>query len=263
MIEFEGRPKKMLIAVDTLHDSALLELAASLARSQGAQLSALFIEDINLFHLAGLPFATEVDRVTSAELKFDVDRIGSASARRIKRIRQQLDELAKKSELTVSLTVVRGHYLAEAMAASATMDLLLLDRPRGNRSLTVKTIPAKKFSPPVWAIYDGMDGSERALKLAIDIAISQKSGLNIILQRQSENGIAELEQQAKDLFAGNNLASHFFIQSSRSYDSILQYVLERGCSIVVLRADRSDPETSQSAALLFADRLGCPVLLVA
>ncbi|MBE0435194.1 MAG: hypothetical protein IBX56_05250 [Methylomicrobium sp.] len=263
MIDLNVTPKKMLIAVDALHDSALLELAASLARSQGAQLTALFIEDINLFHLAGLPFATEVDRVTSAELKFDVDRIGSASARRIKRIRQQLEELSKQSELTISLTVVRGHYLAEAMAASATMDLLLLDRPRGNRSLTIKKVSVKKFSPPVWAIYDGTEGSERALKLAIDIAISQKSGLNIILQRQSDNGIAEMEQQAKALLAGCNLASHFFIQSSRSYDSIMQYVLERGCSIVVLRADRSDPEASQSAASLFADRLGCPVLLVA
>lgn len=263
MIDLSVKPKKMLIAVDALQDSALLELAVALARAQGAQLTALFIEDINLFHLAGLPFATEVDRVTSAELKFDADRIGSASARRIERIRQQLDALAKQSELTVSLAVVRGHYLAEAMAAAATMDLLLLDRPRGNRSLTIKKIPIKKFSPPVWVIYDGMEASERALRLAIDIAESKKSGLNIILQRQSDNGIAELEQQAKALLAGYNPAPHFFIQSSRSYESILQYVLQRGCSIVVLRADRSDPEASQRAASLFADRLGCPVLLVA
>ena len=263
MIDLSVTPKKMLIAVDALQDSAFLELAVALATAQGAQLTALFIEDINLFHLAGLPFATEVDRVTSAELKFNADQIGSASARRIKRIRQQLEALAKQSGLTVSLTVVRGHYLAEAMAAAATMDLLLLDRSRGNRSLMIKKIFVKKFSPPVWAIYDGTEGSERALKLAINIAISQKSGLNIILQRQPDNGIAELEQQAKALLAGNNLASHFFIQSSRSYDSILQYVLERGCSIVVLRADRTDPETSQSAASLFADRLSCPVLLVA
>lgn len=262
MIELVVRPKKMLIAVDALHDSVLLELAASLARSQGAQLTALFIEDINWFHLAGLPFATEVDRVTSAELKFDVERVGSASARRIKRIRQQLEELAKQSELTVTLTVVRGHYLAEAMAAAATMDLLLLDRSRVKRPQADKKIPIKHYIPPVWAIYDGSDASERALILAIEIVESQKSGLNIILQKQSDNGIAELEKQAKALLAGRSFAVQFFIQSSRSYDAILHYVLQRGCGMLVLHADKSGSADSQSVASLFTDKVGCPVLLV-
>lgn len=262
MIDVKVTPKRLLVAVDIMQDSALLELAVSLARHQCAQLSALFIEDINLYHLAGLPFATEVDRVTSAELKFDSDKIGAAADCRIKRIRQRLDDLAKQSELTVSLTVVRGRYLDEALAAAATADLLLLNKSRGGRSPSLEKYTGKRYVPPVWAVCDGSDASIRALRLAAEIAESNGSGLNVILQNRSENGVAELEQQAKASIAGARVVRHFFIQSSRNYDAILHYVLQRGCSLVVMRADEQDQVSSQSAASLFADRVGCPVLLV-
>lgn len=262
MIDIKVTPKRLLVVVDVMQDTTLLELAVSLARHQSAQLSALFIEDINLYHLAGLPFATEVDRVTSGEMKFDADRIGSAAERHIKRIRQRLEDLAKQSELTISLTVVRGRYLDEALAAAATADLLLLNKSRGGRSTNVEKSLAKKYVPPVWVVYDGSEASTRALKLSVEIAESRNSGLNIILQKHADNGLSELEQQAKAVIADAHVVRHFFIQSSRNYDSILHYVMQRGCSLVVIRADNQDQETSQGTASLFADRVGCPVLLV-
>ncbi|GAB4264192.1 MAG: hypothetical protein Kow0065_14960 [Methylomicrobium sp.] len=255
--------KKLWVAIDAWQNGELLELAVSLAKRQHAQLTALLVEDIDLFRLAGLPFATEVDRVTSAELKFDADRVDSASSRRIERIRQRLTDLAKQAELTISLSVVRGHYLDEAIAAAAQTDLLLLDRPRVGRSTRFGKRFAKKYVPPVWSVYDGSEAARRALSLAVEIAVSQQAGLNIILQASSDSDDSELERSAKAVVAEANVVRHFFVQSSQHYDAILHYVLQRGCSMVLMRADGTGEVPARTVAAMFAERVGCPVLLVA
>ena len=57
----EAASRRILVAIDTSpHGSAALEAAARLATELRAELEGLFIEDINLLRLAGLPFAREI-----------------------------------------------------------------------------------------------------------------------------------------------------------------------------------------------------------
>ena len=53
--------RHILVAVDaTPSSSVVLEAAARLAREFDAELNGIFVEDLNLLHLAGLPFAREL-----------------------------------------------------------------------------------------------------------------------------------------------------------------------------------------------------------
>jgi hypothetical protein len=264
MIDITLTQKRMLVAVDGLQDMELLELAVSLAGLQSAELSALFVENIDLFQLAGLPFASEIDRMTSATLQFDSLQISQKLDRQLQRLRKRLDDIEKQSKLTVSLKVVRGRYLTEALAAAAGVDFLLFARTRGSKT-TAHARPEikQRYISPVWVIFNGTEASERAMKLAADIAVSRKAVLNIVLDVCSGQDVAGLERQAKQLLEGVQVSSHFFAEYNQDYGSVSQYVLQRGCCIALMSANQQEPGRTQKAASLFAEKAACPVLLVA
>ena len=59
--ELEPVIRRILVAVDaSTHSLAALEAASVLAEVLNAELVGIFVEDINLLRLAGLPFAREV-----------------------------------------------------------------------------------------------------------------------------------------------------------------------------------------------------------
>ncbi|PKN22384.1 MAG: hypothetical protein CVU64_24985, partial [Deltaproteobacteria bacterium HGW-Deltaproteobacteria-21] len=53
--------RRILVAMDPSYRSVgALDVAAELAARLGAELSAVFVEDVDLLHLAELPFAMEI-----------------------------------------------------------------------------------------------------------------------------------------------------------------------------------------------------------
>ncbi|MCK5669327.1 MAG: universal stress protein UspA, partial [Gammaproteobacteria bacterium] len=53
---------RVLIALDAMQENpGALETAIALAAQRQSELMMLFIEDMNLVNLAGLPFASEID----------------------------------------------------------------------------------------------------------------------------------------------------------------------------------------------------------
>ena len=59
--------KRILIALDpSRRGQSALQAAAHLAAGTGAELAGLFVEDINLLRLAGLPFARELGMLADA-----------------------------------------------------------------------------------------------------------------------------------------------------------------------------------------------------
>jgi nucleotide-binding universal stress UspA family protein len=93
--EREPAIRRILVALDaSRHSLAALEAAAELAARLKAELAGLFVEDINLVRLAGLPFAREI-RYPSATI-------------------QQLDSPRLEQELKVQATRMR-----RALAAAA------------------------------------------------------------------------------------------------------------------------------------------------
>lgn len=262
MIDIALSQKRMLVAIDAPDDEALLELAVSLARLQSAELSALYVEDINLFHIAGLPFAQEIDRMTTAALNFDTVQISHQTRRKIQRLQQRLTDLEKHAKLTVSLKVVRGQYIPEVIAASSEVDLLLFSKKTAGRTLAKGQKNSKKsFVAPIWNIFNGSQEAENALTLAIEIAENRKADLNIIFDTQRSQDINYFKQQAKKLLMGRSINSHLFAETKNDYQGVLTQILQRGCSMIVMNADHQDSEINLKAAQL-SERASCPVLLV-
>ncbi len=73
---------RVLVALNaSRRDYQALELAASLAARKRVELLAVFVEDINLFNLAELPFAKEIVRASAVERELVFVREGAYSVR--------------------------------------------------------------------------------------------------------------------------------------------------------------------------------------
>ena len=250
-----------MVVLGTFQDcQEILETAASLAAHQNAELSALFVEDINLIHLAGLPFAREIDVISLSEQQFDLLKMTAALETQVQQIRRLLAEVKEQSKQPVSLKVVRGHYFAEAISAAADVELLLLNQRGGKQAKTELHRCNEEKTRPVWVIFDQSPAAVRSLTLAVDLTQSHHAELNIILKVHSEENISALKEQVHQLVAGSHLKIHFFAGMKNDLSAILPFILQRGCSIMIM--SRGDSGDSQQVISLISEKGGCPVLLV-
>lgn len=250
-----------MVVLGTFQDfQAILETAARLAAHQNAELSALLVEDVNLIHLAGLPFAREIDVVSHCEQQFDLLKITEALENEVQQIRKFLSEVKEQSKLPVSLKVVRGHYLTEAITAAAEVELLLLNQRGGRSTKTHIHWRSQEKSRPIWVVFDKSPDAVRALALAVELMRSHHAELNIILKVQTEEDIAELKEKVHQFVAGSHVKVHLYVELKDDFSSVLPYILQRGCGIMIMNRENSG--NSQQLISLMSEKGGCPLLLV-
>jgi hypothetical protein len=103
----------------------VLEAAAALAARMEAELEGLFVEDMDLLHLAALPFAREIGIASAMARALDAANIERWMRTVAEDVRRALAAAAGRSTLRWSFRVTRGSPLAELCAAAAAADLVL------------------------------------------------------------------------------------------------------------------------------------------
>lgn len=261
MTESQTEQKRIMVVLGTFQDfQAILETAASLAAHQNAELSALLVEDVNLIHLAGLPFATEIDLISHSEQQFDLMKVSEALENEVQQIRRLLAEVKERAKLPVSLKVVRGHFLTEAITAAEEVELLLLNQRGGRVTKTHIHWHREESTRPIWVILDESPAADRSLALAVEMMRSHHTDLNIVLKVHAVDRIAHLKEKVHQFVSGSQVNVHFYVEQSDDFSSVLPYIVQRGCSIIIM--GRGDPGVSQKLISLMSDKGGCPLLLV-
>ena len=100
--------------------------AAALARALGIELAGLFVEDVNLVRLAGLPFARQIPVSGGPARPLEWPSLEAQLRGLEAAARQELARAATSVQVTWSFQVRRGTLPAEALAAAGEADLLLL-----------------------------------------------------------------------------------------------------------------------------------------
>lgn len=255
---------RVTVVIDASRGSLdTLKTAADIAARVQAHLMALFIEDINLFSLAELPFARELDRTSGAARPLDRHAVTRASQADAKRIRQLLQVESEHRQITASMKVVRGHYVSAAMAAAEETDVVIMSNVTGVRLRTVKTpartprsLVARAGGPkPVWTLFDGTPAAGRALTMAKDFSKQREAELVVLVANQS---FGRLVGEAKDLL-GDTPARYQPIASVEASE-ILNAMLAEGSSMLFWPRGESTLFEKLPAFLL--DELVCPLVVV-
>lgn len=279
-------PKRIVVAVDdSAHARAAVEAAADFARRLGAGVTALFVEDQELLHAAGLPFVHEIGR-DAATRPLETPRVERRFRSVVRAAREACASAAARCRVEVRLEVVRGAVPREIAAAAGRDDIVFLGRsgappatahadpsrtasPRrdalgrttrsvlASTSAIVAVVPAARGDGrPVAVVFDGSAASRRALDLAV------------LLDGDSSGGLAILE--VEDGSGGDGLVGHDAIAATirgarvlpvaASMAAIATAARRLDARAVVLARQSATPEGDGVPALVSS--VDCPVFVV-
>jgi nucleotide-binding universal stress UspA family protein len=127
------RVRRILVALDgSLESRAALAAAERLGVAAGAELSGIFVEDIELLRLAGLPFAREAGVSSGVFRRLETTDIERRFRVAAERARETLREAALTGGLSSSFRVARGRVIPELLAAAEEADVVATGKRSGH-----------------------------------------------------------------------------------------------------------------------------------
>lgn len=270
--------KRILVALDaSTHSLAALEAAAELAASMRAELIGLYVEDENLVHLAGLPFASEVSSHSATSRPVSSSDMEAALRLQAQQARQALEAAATKAKARWSFQVVRGQVTASIISKALEADLLAMGRigrPLSSLSRLGSSARAAMVDTdrpvlvlehgshlhyPVLATYDGSDAARQALRAAAQLAQSSSNNLNVLLLEEPDKR-DQLQQEATALLAEIGVEATYHWLSDMSVATLVEMVESADDCVLVLGGDNPLLKAENVQELL--DCTDCPVMLV-
>jgi len=254
MAEDTPIPERVVVALNVLrHDIGILELAAHLAARKQAPLMAVYVEETNLIRLAELPFAMEIDRICAAERKIDLPRLMRALRSGSEQIQQTLDRLNERLQIDVSFRTVRGHFVSAVMSQIDRVDVVFLSRK--TEFYKTRSAAQKASMLPIWVVFDGSRGAERALQIAVELAELESGRLYVALPAKTGAESEALKQSAlsRGIHGG---AVRFVTVYPFDAPNLLQSMRRTGCRLLVVT--RQDGDLSRTVS----EAAACPVVLI-
>jgi nucleotide-binding universal stress UspA family protein len=211
---------RILVALDASTPSlAALEEAAALASAMQAELLGLFVEDINLVRIAGLPFVRQISFPYGAEERMSSERIDRELKAQAELARQALASAAGRRHTRWSFRTVRGQVTGEILAAASQTDLVLLGqsgwspaRAVGSTALALIAASPGAFllvpqeapqTGPIAVLYDGSidspGDSRRALEAAIRLGVAHQAALLVLVSGSTPEACDAIRQNAREI----------------------------------------------------------------
>jgi hypothetical protein len=125
-------PRRIVVGLEAAPRGwAALRAAAEIAARTETELLALFVEDVNLLRLAGLPFACEVGFPSAVTRAIDTVAMERALRGLAQTAERTLAALARGTPLRWSYRVARGALMSELLATAAETDLVVACAAQG------------------------------------------------------------------------------------------------------------------------------------
>jgi len=178
------RVRRVVVALEPVPCSAaLLEAAVEVAGRLEAELVGLFVENVELLHLAGLPFAHEVGCSSATRRPLDVAAMERALRAAADEAQRRVAAAAARAPVRWSFRVTRGAFAAELMAAAETQDLVVAGRARPTALPGVRVVQAGAPDELTAALREPVAG---AVVLAGDEALIGHALRRLIAEQGSE-----------------------------------------------------------------------------
>lgn len=267
--------RRILAAVDaTPTSSAVLETAALLAREFNAELDGIFVEDINLLRLAGLPFARELTWSTAMELHLDYPRMERVLRGHAAHARQAIVNITTQFKLHASLQIVRGQIAQELLRAAQNVDLFIMGKGRGTRGAHIGAIARQvtqqvdcsvllvarnaRFFKSVMTVYTGNERSVRELNAAALLARAFHKTLLVVIPASNTSDYQRLREQSRQSLGRGPLLVSYQAVATMEACFQQQMIRDEGVGIVVMSGAANEASLMEPQLV----KLECSALLV-
>lgn len=256
---------KIWVALDESPRSAAALIAAvALAAELDAELAGLFVEDIDLQHLSGLPFAREFSVLTGAGIPLSLDEVERIWRREEKAMQRLLAEAANRSQLRWSFRVARGRVAAEINTLAQALDLIVLGKRTGIGVMTVVQTTARLAdvqpkAGPVLVLFEDLPTSSHSLETGAMLARSNGAGLVLLIKDGDENAYRAACVAALSALKARGMAGRCVRLNAIEGDNLVQAARrERAGCLVLAGRERFLSQTGFERML---DAIECPVVL--
>jgi hypothetical protein len=248
-------------------DAAALTLAARLAHASGAELAAMFIEDLNLLRLAELPIAYEVGPASAVSRRLTTAGLEHAFKQQAAGLKRTITEFANTVQLRMSFQVVRGLPLPTLLEAATTEDLVIHPgtSPHNLPHLSAIDIlrnalhrPAHFVTQPLVAVVQSNAGADRILTAALRLAQTLRSEIVLFLSQDDDRGA--LITRVDAWLARNTSHARIRRPSRNIPDNLGALIAREKPQAVLWQGDGASGLAAQANAVL--DAIACPLIIV-
>lgn len=254
---------RIWVALDeSPRSAAALAAAATLAEELDAELAGLFVEDIDVQYLSGLPFAREFSLLTGAGRPLserDVERTWRQQATLLQR---QLAAAAAHQRLRWSFTVARGRMPAEMRSLAQAFDLIVLGKQRAGRAVAFSRTAIRLASPapgPVLVPFEALPASASSLAMGVTLARRKGADLVVLVDGKSEEASRTACAAARAALMERGAEARCVWLRDLGAASLAQAVQHEQASCLVL-AER-ERLLQEARFEQMADAFDCPVVL--
>jgi nucleotide-binding universal stress UspA family protein len=277
--ELEPMIRRILVALDaSRHSLAALEAACELASALKAELVGIFVEDVNLLHLAGLPFARELRYLSGADRPLDSLSMERELRIQAEQARQTLAGIAAQRQVQWSFRVVRGQVASELLTAAQEADLLALGRAswastrRVRLGTTARMVVAQAphlvlllqhghtLCQPVQLVYDGSPAARRAVAVAARLAALIGSHLTVMLVTDTQDSSQPLQEEVDARLQSQQVKGQYRQLVKPSAEELAQALHMAGGGTLIISAD--NPLLKGEGLPTLLDAMDCSVVLV-
>lgn len=250
--------RRIAITLDAFEVSAkALEQAVRLAERMDAQLEGIFIEDIDLIQITGLPFLREVRTVSRSEDAISLTRMEQELRVLARRAERLLSEQAARHNVVYSFRIWRGSIDNDLLAADIEADVFALTR-LGAALTRSKSTPDR--STAVSVVFTDTEASVRALETAINLATDPDKELNILLPAEEVAEAVRLQQLATRQLGEDVASARFIHLTDGSLNDLMEILTDTNSAVLILERDNQllqMPSLKQGL-----NSLNCPLLVV-
>ena len=243
-----------------------LDAAVRLAAILGARVEGVFVEDINLIRLAGLPFLREVRPGSLVEEEISTQRMQRELRALARHAERMLEQAAREMGVPWSFQVWRGRAEAASLARAFGADILSLGRVSSLVSSRVwaTTRPlarqTRKADTSIIVLFSDSEQAARAVTTACSLAKDMDARLTIMLPEIQAEDMPGLKKKAMTILDLHEQPARFVQITGTDVQSLVQAAGTSGISILITEVEH--PLLQQAGLDQCLEALFCPVLLV-
>lgn len=205
--------RRILVPLDASpHSRAALEAATRLAAASGAEISGLYVEDMDLLEMCRYPFAREIGMFPARSRRMETRELEKDFRIQAEQIRQMMELLTRNTAVKWSLTVRRGRVVTEILEQIPTADLVVIGRL--GRTLTGTSLGSTvrnlieqglgttlilkeglQLLSPVITVYNGSKLAQLALNIAGRLAGAVDKKIEILIPAHTEDEFETLRSE--------------------------------------------------------------------
>ena len=277
MKEFSIR--RILVALDASSSCAEgLKTAGDLAVRLGAELTGLFIEDIDLLRAVEFPFTRECGYLGLGVRRVEPRQLEGQLRAQAERMRRILERVATERQLAWNFRIIRGSVAKELLSAGKEADLIIMGRSgrsllgqrrlgstvreviirRNGLTLILQQTTAKPDHPMV--IYDGTASARKALDAVAAFMGDEAAELCVFLLADTREQAQKYRQEVGEALKASGRKAKLRLLISSSPSVIAHFVKLESTGPLLLPGERWNTREDELIELVKA--VEGPVLVV-